>query len=179
MSEVTTEPTGAEQSTGEQVKERVGEATQQVQEKALEARGQARERISEQLDTRSTEAGKQVRVAAEALRRTSYSMRNEGQEWPANAMDQAATRGDRLATYLTEANGDRMLRDLEQFARRQPWLATTGGLALGFFASRFLKASSARRYEGNGMPSSTETAELPVTVSRASSMTQGDSSGGH
>ena len=33
------------------------------------------------------------------------------------------------------------------FGRRQPWAVIAGGLALGFAASRFLKASSSRRYE--------------------------------
>jgi hypothetical protein len=75
-----------------------------------------------------------------------------------------------------------MLNDLERFARQQPWLATSGGLVLGFFASRFLKASSARRYESNGMPSSTVTAELPVAVTPAPRRTvrelDGELSGG-
>jgi hypothetical protein len=39
------------------------------------------------------------------------------------------------------------LADVEAFARRQRWLVAAGGLALGFAASRFLKASSSRRYQ--------------------------------
>jgi hypothetical protein len=41
-----------------------------------------------------------------------------------------------------------MLRDVERFARRQPWAFTLGGVVAGFFASRFLKASSQQRYSG-------------------------------
>jgi hypothetical protein len=52
-----------------------------------------------------------------------------------------------VGDYLKDASGDRILRDVEDFARRQPMLVTAAGLALGFAASRFLKASSSRRYE--------------------------------
>jgi hypothetical protein len=36
---------------------------------------------------------------------------------------------------------------VEDFARSKPWAVAAGGLALGFAASRFLKASSSRRYQ--------------------------------
>lgn len=39
-----------------------------------------------------------------------------------------------------------MLRDVEDFGRRQPLAVAAVGLALGFAASRFLKASSRSRY---------------------------------
>ena len=52
-----------------------------------------------------------------------------------------------MGDYLKGASGDRILRDVEDFARRQPMLVAAAGLALGFAASRFLKASSSRRYE--------------------------------
>ena len=64
--------------------------------------------------------------------------------------DQVADRAERLASYLSEANGDRMLRDVERFARRQPWAFTVGGVVAGFFAARFLKASSEQRFQGGG-----------------------------
>ena len=53
---------------------------------------------------------------------------------------------DRLGDYLRSASGDSILRDVERFTRSNPWLVAGGGLVLGFAASRFLKASSSRRY---------------------------------
>jgi hypothetical protein len=48
---------------------------------------------------------------------------------------------------------------VEDFGRRQPWAVIAGGLALGFAASRFLKASSSRRYESSSnLPSRRGTA---------------------
>ncbi|HET8787607.1 MAG TPA: hypothetical protein VFO47_02520, partial [Actinomycetes bacterium] len=65
----------------------------------------------------------------------------------ANLAEQVASQADRVGDYLKAASGDRILRDVEDFARRQPMLVAAGALALGFAASRFLKASSGRRYE--------------------------------
>ena len=59
-------------------------------------------------------------------------------------------RVDLLGYYLSDSNADRILDDIENFARRQPWAVVFGGAALGFLASRFLKASSSRRYESRG-----------------------------
>ena len=60
---------------------------------------------------------------------------------------QAADRVERVGDYLKHSDGDTILRDIEDFGRRQPWTVVAGGLAVGFLASRFLKASSSRRYE--------------------------------
>jgi uncharacterized protein YjbJ (UPF0337 family) len=151
MSNVTADQAGQTEqsdSTAGQVKDAVGGAVGQVQEQAQQAKGQARERVSQELSTRSTQAGEQVRDTATALRETSRSLRHQGKTGPAQTMDRAANQADRFASYLTEANGDRMLRDVERFARQQPWAFTIGGVVAGFFASRFLKASSQQRYEG-------------------------------
>jgi ElaB/YqjD/DUF883 family membrane-anchored ribosome-binding protein len=128
------------QSTTEQVTERVQDMTQQ-------AKGKTRDQLRDQIDTRSTQAGEQVRSAAQAVRRASAQLGEEGKETPAKVVGQVADRAERLGTYLTEADGNRILRDVEQFARRQPWLFVGGSAVVGFFASRFMKASSSRRYE--------------------------------
>jgi hypothetical protein len=48
---------------------------------------------------------------------------------------------------MKDSDADRILGDVEDFARSNPWAVAAGGLALGFAASRLLKASSSRRYE--------------------------------
>ena len=145
---------GSEQSTTEQAKERVQETVQQVGQKAQEVRGQAGERVRKELDTRSSQAGEQVSTTAEAIRRLGEQLRKDGNHGEANYADQVAERVERLGSYLSQSNADRVLHDVESFARRQPWLVAFGGAAAGFLASRFVKASSANRYretnEGNG-----------------------------
>ena len=138
------------ESTTEQVKERVGEGAQQVQEKASEAKDRTRARLSEQVDNRSTQTGEQMKRTAGALRQTAQQLRGDQQAQPAQLIEGVAQRVERLGQYLTANDGDRLLRDVERMARRQPWLVVGGGVVLGFLAARFTKASSTRRYEANG-----------------------------
>ena len=102
------------------------ETAQQVGQKAQEVRAQAGERVRQELDTRSTQAGDQVSTTADAIRRVGEQLRKEGNPGPAKYADQVAERIERLGTYLSQANADRMLHDVESFARRQPWLTAFG-----------------------------------------------------
>ncbi len=124
-------------------------AQEQVQEKAEEARG----KIRDQVDTRSTEIGEQVSGTSEAIREAATQLRQKGQDGPARATEQAAEKMEQAGRWLTESDADRILNDVEDFARRQPWAVVAGGLFVGFAASRLLKASSTERYQssfGNG-----------------------------
>ena len=51
--------------------------------------------------------------------------------------------------WLEDSDGDQILGDVEDFARRNPWAVALGGLALGFAASRVLRASSGDRYQSS------------------------------
>jgi hypothetical protein len=145
--EGSTATTGDGGSTTDQVKGQVREKAQVAQDKARGAMGQARGRISEQVDQRSTEAGERVAGTASDVRSIAEELRNQGKDAPARLAEQVAGQADRVGDYLKGASGDRILRDVEEFARRQPMLVAAAGLALGFAASRFMKASSSRRYE--------------------------------
>jgi hypothetical protein len=144
-----TEGSTTEGSTTDQVKDQVKEKAQVAQDKARGAMGQARGRISDQVDQRSTQAGERVAGTASDVRSIAEELRNQGKDAPANLAEQVANQADRVGDYLKGASGDRILRDVEDFARRQPMLVAAAGLALGFAASRFLKASSSRRYESS------------------------------
>ena len=101
---------------------------------------------------------------ASDARSVAEELRNQGKHQPAKLAEQAADRAESLGNYLQNANGDRILRDVEDFGRRQPWAVIAGGLALGFAASRFLKASSSRRYEQSyNAPRTGQTYTAPST----------------
>jgi hypothetical protein len=134
-------------STTDQVKGQVRETAEQAKEQTRSAAGQARSRISEQVDQRSTQAGERLSGQAADVRSIAEELRRQGKEAPATIAEQVAGQAERVGDYLKGASGDRILRDVEDFARRQPWLVAAGGLALGFAASRFLKASSSQRYQ--------------------------------
>ncbi|HET8787209.1 MAG TPA: hypothetical protein VFO47_00505, partial [Actinomycetes bacterium] len=139
-------------STSDQVKDQVRDKAQVAQDKARGAFGQARGRLSGQVDQRSTQAGERIAGTASDVRSIAEELRSQGKDAPANLAEQVAGQADRVGDYLKGASGDRILRDVEDFARRQPMLVAAGALALGFAASLFLKASSGRRYEAAYQP---------------------------
>jgi hypothetical protein len=134
-------------STTEQVKEQVREQAQAAQERARGAAGQTRSRLRDQVDQRSTQAGERLAGTAADVRSVAEELRRQDKDTPARLAEQAAGQTDRVADYLKGASGERLLRDIEDFARGKPWAVAAGGLVLGFAASRFLKASSSRRYQ--------------------------------
>ncbi|MCW2983313.1 MAG: hypothetical protein JWR63_883 [Conexibacter sp.] len=137
----------SEQGATAQAKDKAQEVAGQAQEKAQEAAGQARDRVRGQIDQRSTQAGEQVTGHANDLRSVGDSLREQGKDQPAKLADQAAERLERAGGWLTESDADRILGDVEDFARKNPWAVMAGGLAIGFAASRMLKASSSDRYD--------------------------------
>jgi len=156
-----------------------GGATQQAQEKLQDATGQAREKAQEgaerarqglrgQVDQRSTQAGQQVRSQSDDIRTVAQQLREQGKEGPAKLAEQAADRTQRVGSWLEESDGDQILGEVEDFARRNPWAVALGGLALGFAASRVLRASSTERYQGYSSrqlpsPERTPVATTPTT----------------
>jgi hypothetical protein len=132
-----------------ETQEKAREVAGQAQDKAREAAGQARGRMSQEVDRRSTQAGEQVTSNAGDARSVAEELRKQGKDQPARYVEQAADRAERLGGYLQASDGDRILRDVEDFARRNPWAVAAGGLALGFAASRMLKASSGERYRSS------------------------------
>ena len=143
----TASETGREGLAGQAGSE-VEDAASSAQQKAAELKQQGRGKLGDQLDQRTTQAGGQARQMAQALRRTGEQMREQGQgQQVAGVTEGAADRIERLGGYLEQTNGDELLRDVEDFARRRPWLVAGMGLMVGLAASRFLKASSERRYD--------------------------------
>jgi hypothetical protein len=139
----------AEQGAGRKTQEMASQA----QDRAREAAGEARGRVREEVDRRSTEIGDRIGGGAGDARTMAEELRKQGKDAPARYVEQAADRAERLGGYLRESDGDRILRDVEDFARRQPWAVAAGGALLGFAASRLLKASSQERYRsGQAQP---------------------------
>jgi hypothetical protein len=142
-------------SAGEQVKDRAADAAGQAQEKAQQAAGQAREQVRTQIDQRSTDAGRRISEQGSDLRTVGDQLRQQGKDGPAKMADRAAEQVEKAGGWLTESDADRILHDVESAARKNPWAVVAGGMALGFVASRFLKASSSDRYRNSiGSPQS-------------------------
>jgi gas vesicle protein len=136
-------------STASQAQEKAQQAADQAREKAQEGAEKARQGLRGQVEQRSTQAGQQVRSQSDDIRTVAQQLREQGKDGPAKLADQAADRAERLGGYLESSDADRIIHDVEDFARRNPWAIALGGLAVGFAASRMLKASSSDRYHGS------------------------------
>jgi ElaB/YqjD/DUF883 family membrane-anchored ribosome-binding protein len=153
-------PGGAVAEVQDKGEDLVSSAQAQVTEKAHELGGQASFQIREQLDVRSSKAGEQVQSIGKVLQSGANQLRSEGKDTPARFIEEVARRADDFGGYLQSAQSERMLRDIEEFARRRPWVTAGVSALAGFLASRFVKASGDRRYEGahgNGRSYSTST----------------------
>jgi hypothetical protein len=134
----------------DQAATQVQSAASSAQEKAVELKQEGRSKLGESLEERTNQASGQARRMAQVLRQGGRQMREEGQgQQVASIADSAADQIDRLGGYLEQTSGNELLRDVEQFARRRPWIVAGFGLVAGLAGSRFLKASSERRY-GSG-----------------------------
>ena len=142
-----TKDASAEQGLTDQASAKVHDAASAAQEKASELREQGSARLRDQFDQRSNQAGSQVRSLAEALRRSGNDLRNEGNTSGERLAEQAADRIDRVGSYLEQKSGDELMRDVEAFVRRRPWMLAGIGVVTGVAAARFMKASSEQRYD--------------------------------
>jgi ElaB/YqjD/DUF883 family membrane-anchored ribosome-binding protein len=153
--EVMTEATdtGQQEGLAGQASAKVEDAASAAQEKASELREQGSARLRDQFDQRSAEAGSQVRALADALRRSVDELSNEGSSGASQLTRQAADRIEQVGTYLEETRGEELMRDVESFARRRPWMIVGLGVLVGVAAARFVKASSERRHGQYGRSS--------------------------
>jgi len=70
-------------------------------------------------------------LAAQDVRKVAEQLRGQRKDTPARVADEVADRAESFGAYLRDADGERLLRNVEDVARRQPWLVAASGLALG------------------------------------------------
>jgi hypothetical protein len=157
--------TAQDQGTLDAAREQAQEQAQKAAEQARNLAGQAGDRARGMVDERSTQAGEQIGSQAGDLRSVADQLREQGKDGPAKLADQAADRAERFGGYLRDNDADTILGDVERMARDNPWAVVVGGIAVGFAASRFLKASSRRRFE-SGRPTAPRP-QLPRTTAPA------------
>lgn len=137
----------------------VAQAADQAREQAGQVAGRISDTARTQVDQRSTQAGEKVSSLAGDLRGVGEQLREQGNENGAKVAEQVAQRAERAGGYLSESDADRILGDVEDLGRRQPWLVLAGGVVLGIAAARFLKASSSERYQGRSRPATAPTGQ--------------------
>ena len=128
----------------------------QAQEQAGVLAGRAKGLIVGQIDERSTQIGQTLTGNSQTIREIGDQLRERGETPAARLADTAADKLEQFGYYLTETDGERLVADLENLARRQPLLTLAAGLTLGLLAARLLKASASERYAYYGQRRYTE-----------------------
>lgn len=113
----------------------------QVQQAAVGLKDQVAEQAATRLADQKATAGEGIATVAQAIRKTGDHLRDQEQGGVAQYVDRAAEQLEQFAGYLGRRDLRELVRDAEQFARREPALFLGGAFTLGLFAARFLKSS--------------------------------------
>ena len=83
--------------------------------------------------------------SAASLRRIAVELRSDelGRSI-AGLADLGVVNLERVGSYLTDSDGDRLMNDVETFGRERPLALAATGLILGIVGSRMLKASASQ-----------------------------------
>ena len=139
--------TGSQQNQGSQNQQNAGDQDllQQAKETTNEVVNQVQQQASSQLNRQKETAASELDTVVNAVRRFGETLNNEGQgpiaRFAAQYGDKAADGLDRFARYLREQDPKRLLKDVQNFGRRQPALLIGGAFLLGFAGARIIKSS--------------------------------------
>ena len=95
-----------------------------------------------QLGAQKDRATEGVSSVAQAVRQSTQQLRDNKHETIAQYMEQAVDRVEQFADQLKEKDVNELMRDAQQFARRNPALFVGAAFGVGVVAARFLKSSS-------------------------------------
>jgi ElaB/YqjD/DUF883 family membrane-anchored ribosome-binding protein len=103
-----------------------------------------------QLGTQKDRASDGVSSVAQAVRQSTQQLRDNQHESIAQYVEQAVDRVERFAARLKEKDPNELVRDAQQFARRNPAVFVAAAFGVGIVAARFLKSSGRNGENSNG-----------------------------
>jgi hypothetical protein len=101
-----------------------------------------RDGAASQLGTQKDRATDGVTSVAQAVRQSTQQLRDNRHETIAQYVDQAVDGVERFANRLKEKDVNELVRDAQQFARRNPAVFVGTAFGIGVVAARFLKSSN-------------------------------------
>jgi hypothetical protein len=161
-----TKPVSNTPSVGQPINEKVSETASGIMDKAKETASGTYDAVASKATTK-IEAGKGelstgLKTLADTFRRTGTDLKATPQSTPltdltAKYTGSAADQIEKVANYFERKNLRAMMRDSEDFARRNPAIFLGAAFGIGLLAARFLKSSppSARnsdRSMSSGIP---------------------------
>lgn len=117
-----------------------GGVSQQKAAQVKDAASSQIDKISQQASSAREQAATRVRRFSSAIKAAGDGVRSDD-PWVAEYAEKASRSIEDVATYLTSADPQRLMRDTQQLARRQPAVFFGGAFLLGLAAARFVKSS--------------------------------------
>jgi ElaB/YqjD/DUF883 family membrane-anchored ribosome-binding protein len=96
---------------------------------------------SSQLGAQKDRATDGISSVAQAVRQSTQQLRDNKHEVIAGYVEQAVDRVERIADQLKHKDVNELVRDAQQFARRNPAVFVGAAFGAGIVAARFLKSS--------------------------------------
>jgi hypothetical protein len=103
-----------------------------------------------QLGTQKDRAIDGVSSVTQAVRQSTQQLRDSQHETIAQYVDQAVDGVDRFVEQLKRKDVNELVRDAQQFARRNPAVFVGAAFGVGVLAARFLKSSSKHESSRDG-----------------------------
>lgn len=149
----------------DQAKQQAQKVVEHTQRKAGEAIDQARVRTKGWIETQLDAAADGLDGIAGAVKDTGDQLRAHDPNNMGQVADVAASTAETVRTVssrLRDATVDDIIRDTEQFARRQPGLFIGGVFVLGFMLARFLKSTGGAAGASGYAPSTDRLLPVPI-----------------
>lgn len=128
-------------------------AMDDAREKARQAASDAQQKISSELrtrvDTTKSRTADTLGSVARALSQSAQQLRTENESTTGDYVQRIENQVRRASDYLRNTNTDDMVRNAEDFARRQPAVFLGGAFVLGFLAARLVKSSQGAQSGGS------------------------------
>ena len=126
----------------DQAKSTTGDVVDQVKQTGGQVVDQAKQAVTGQVSDKKDQAADGLDAVADSLRQTGEQMRGQNVGPLVGVASAAADQIETLSGYLRDTDVNELIRDVEDFARRQPILFLSGAFALGLLGARFLKSST-------------------------------------
>jgi len=149
----------------DQAKQQAQKVVEHTQRRAGEAIDQARIRTKGWIETQLDAAADGLDGIAGAVQDTGEQLRAHDPNNMGQVADVAVSTAETVRTVssrLRDATVDDIIRDTEEFARRQPGLFIGGVFVLGFMLARFLKSTSGSAGTSGYAPSTDRLLPVPI-----------------
>jgi ElaB/YqjD/DUF883 family membrane-anchored ribosome-binding protein len=146
--------TGQQPTTQQPISDKANQVASQAGQQVGQKASQAIDQVQQQAEQQKGQAAGRIESLADSFRRSGEQLRQQ-QPMLADGMNQVADRVEGVSDYLRTHDVRTIVNDVQDYARREPYMVIGGALALGFLAARVLKSvsSSGSSYQHNYQPS--------------------------